>query len=164
MHAVLKPIIRTSPFSLRSAQVLKFSSTGKLLMEVGTKLQPGSDHTHFCKPTKVAIMRCVSGCVPLLASIEGACPCLAGALALEMRTICKSGQSLLVPFSFSLCEGSPFNPNAHLLQCRSLLMPAGMARSLSLMATATAALSSSARTANTLGKQLSRTARWEDWR
>ena len=76
--------------------MLKFSSTGKLLMEVGTKLQPGSDHTHFCKPTKVAIMRCVSGCVSSTEGVhsslphrgkeclnEGACPCLAGALALD---------------------------------------------------------------------------------
>ena len=38
-------------------QVLKFTPEGKQLMAVGTKLQPGAGQDHFCKPTKVAIMR-----------------------------------------------------------------------------------------------------------
>lgn len=39
-------------------QVLKFSTDGQLLMEVGMKLQPGNDGKHFCKPTQVSL--CIS--------------------------------------------------------------------------------------------------------
>jgi peptidylamidoglycolate lyase len=38
-------------------QVLKFSPDGKLLLEVGAKLEPGPDSKHFCKPTQVAPLR-----------------------------------------------------------------------------------------------------------
>ncbi|GAX81472.1 hypothetical protein CEUSTIGMA_g8901.t1 [Chlamydomonas eustigma] len=38
-------------------QVLKFTQSGQQLMSLGTKLEPGSDSAHFCKPTKVAILR-----------------------------------------------------------------------------------------------------------
>jgi hypothetical protein len=36
-------------------QVLKFTAEGKLLMEVGTKLEPGDGPAHFCKPTQVCV-------------------------------------------------------------------------------------------------------------
>ena len=42
---------------LPAHQVLKYTPNGKLLMEVGTKLEPGAGENHFCKPTKVAVMR-----------------------------------------------------------------------------------------------------------
>ena len=31
----------------------KWSPAGKKLLELGTSLEPGSDRTHFCKPTQV---------------------------------------------------------------------------------------------------------------
>jgi hypothetical protein len=44
-------------------QVLKFTPDGKLLMEVGTKLEPGSGPDHFCKPTQArARWARVEGC------------------------------------------------------------------------------------------------------
>ncbi|GBF95833.1 peptidyl-glycine alpha-amidating monooxygenase A precursor [Raphidocelis subcapitata] len=38
-------------------QVLKFSPEGKLLLELGKKLQPGGGADGFCKPTQVAFLR-----------------------------------------------------------------------------------------------------------
>lgn len=35
-------------------QALKFSPDGQLLMQLGTEKEPGSDNTHFCKPTQVS--------------------------------------------------------------------------------------------------------------
>lgn len=34
-------------------QALQFSASGKLLQEVGVKMEPGHDHAHLCKPTQV---------------------------------------------------------------------------------------------------------------
>ena len=34
-----------------SHEVFKFTERGKLLLTLGTHLVPGSDGTHFCKPT-----------------------------------------------------------------------------------------------------------------
>lgn len=36
-------------------QVIKLSRQGKVLLELGTKFEPGSDDAHFCKPTGVAV-------------------------------------------------------------------------------------------------------------
>lgn len=36
-------------------QVFKLSPTGSVLLTLGTKLQPGNDDDHFCKPTDVAV-------------------------------------------------------------------------------------------------------------
>lgn len=38
-------------------QVIKFSAEGKVLMEVGQKLSPGSGKGQFCKPTQVSMLR-----------------------------------------------------------------------------------------------------------
>lgn len=38
-------------------QVLKFDPEGKLLLEVGTLLQPGAGKAHFCQPTQVGVLR-----------------------------------------------------------------------------------------------------------
>lgn len=37
-------------------QVLQFDQSGRLLRTLGTRLRPGSDDQHFCKPTKVAVL------------------------------------------------------------------------------------------------------------
>ena len=39
-------------------QALKFSDTGRLLMTIGTKLKPGHDKKHLCKPTQVGRGKC----------------------------------------------------------------------------------------------------------
>lgn len=36
-------------------QAIKFDPKGKELMALGTRLQPGSDTTHLCKPTHVSL-------------------------------------------------------------------------------------------------------------
>ncbi|KAK9800913.1 hypothetical protein WJX73_010392 [Symbiochloris irregularis] len=36
-------------------QVVKYSSAGRKLLELGVHLQPGHDDEHFCKPTQVAL-------------------------------------------------------------------------------------------------------------
>ncbi|KAG2498330.1 hypothetical protein HYH03_003590 [Edaphochlamys debaryana] len=38
-------------------QVHKFTKDGKLIFSVGTKLAPGNDKQHLCKPTKVSVKR-----------------------------------------------------------------------------------------------------------
>lgn len=38
-------------------QVFKYGPKGQtLLLALGTKFEPGSDDTHFCKPTSVAVL------------------------------------------------------------------------------------------------------------
>jgi hypothetical protein len=39
---------------MQLSKVLKFSPSGKLLMEVGRKLEPGSGKDRLCKPTQVS--------------------------------------------------------------------------------------------------------------
>jgi peptidylamidoglycolate lyase len=36
-------------------QVFKFSTRGQLLLTLGSRLKPGNDRQHFCKPTSVAV-------------------------------------------------------------------------------------------------------------
>ncbi|CAG0914994.1 unnamed protein product [Notodromas monacha] len=38
-------------------QALKFTEAGSPLMALGTRLEPGEDNNHFCKPTSVAVER-----------------------------------------------------------------------------------------------------------
>lgn len=38
-------------------QAIKFSPEGKQLMALGERMQPGSDSSHFCQPTQVAVAR-----------------------------------------------------------------------------------------------------------
>jgi hypothetical protein len=45
-------------------QALKFSKEGQLLMELGTKLTPGSGPDKLCKPTQAGLMGCWGPLVP----------------------------------------------------------------------------------------------------
>lgn len=40
-----------------SPQVFKFDASGRQLLVVGTKGQPGNSPKHFCMPTQVAVAR-----------------------------------------------------------------------------------------------------------
>lgn len=53
-HSTPTPFLLQPPHLL---QVIKFSPTGQVLLTVGTKLQPGKSRDHFCKPTRVAVLR-----------------------------------------------------------------------------------------------------------
>ena len=41
-------------------QAIKFDPKGNELLALGTRLEPGSDTTHLCKPTHVGCSACVA--------------------------------------------------------------------------------------------------------